>query len=269
MTLEPLHELAVATAQEAAEFARNGRPPGRVDVAATKSSPIDVVTRLDRETEDLIRRRILGARPRDGFVGEEGADVLGDTDVEWVVDPIDGTVNFVYGLERSAVAVGARVGGKMAVSAVVDIASGRTASTILDEGSWSHDTDASGHEVLNRMSGPPPTDMATALVATGFNYVREVREKQARAVAVMLPHVRDIRRMGAAALDLVDLAAGRLDAYIEQGLKPWDLEPAGLIAQEAGAVLTGLDGPADERLVIAAHPAKVEEYLALARHCGF
>jgi len=259
-----LFELARHVGLEAAELVRSSRPAGRVDVAATKSSATDVVTELDRRTEDLIRTRILAARPDDGFVGEEGDDVQGTSGVEWIVDPIDGTVNFVYGIEAYAVAIAARVDGQVVVGHVVDVPNERSWGAILGEGSWRHEADD-----RRPLRAPRPVSVAHALVATGFNYVPEVRERQAAAVARLLPRVRDIRRIGSAAIDLCGLAEGFYDAYVEQGLQPWDLAAGGLVASEAGLLISGLDGPPDHRLVMAAHPSIAEEYFELVRACGF
>lgn len=259
-----LLDLARRVAAEAAEHVAVRRPAGRVGVAGTKSSPTDLVTEIDRSCEELIRARILAARPRDAFVGEEGQDVPGTSDVEWVVDPIDGTVNFVYGIPRYAVAIGARIGGIDHVGVVVNIATGESYEAVAGQGAWRVD-----ESVPRRLTGPPALPPAEMLVATGFNYVPQVREHQARAVGALLPQVRDIRRIGAAALDLTDLAEGRLDAFVEQGLQPWDHAAAGLIAREAGIVVTGLDGPPSDRLVVAAPADGIEEFLALVRRCGF
>ncbi len=261
-----LYELARVTATAAAEFVLAERPTtGRVDVAATKTSDTDVVTELDRRTEALIRTLITAARPNDGFVGEEGSDVVGSSGVEWVVDPIDGTVNFVYGLGAYAVSIAARLKGEVVAGHVVDIPRHRAWGAIRGEGSWRYTADGQ----RERLSASAPESIAHALVATGFNYVPEVRAQQAAAVAKLLPQVRDIRRMGSAAIDLCTLAEGGFDAYVEQGLHPWDLAAGGLIAQESGLILRGLDGPADDRLAMAAHPAIAEEYFALVIACGF
>lgn len=265
---EQLLALAHDVGLEAAALVRRERPEGRVAVAATKSSPIDVVTEVDRASEDLIRARILAARPDDGFVGEEGADVAGTSGVDWVVDPIDGTVNFVYGIPAYAVSIAARVtdatAERVVAGFVVNIASGERWGAVLDGGAWHWEGD---RRVPLRAPEPPP--LSQALVGTGFNYVREVREHQAAAAARLLPHVRDIRRIGSAALDLCALAEGRLDAYVEQGLHAWDLAAGGLVAREAGVLVEGLDGPPDLRLVMAAHPALAGEYFDLVRTCGF
>ncbi|MCW2771424.1 MAG: inositol monophosphatase [Aeromicrobium sp.] len=263
MTFELL-ELARHVGLEAAAFVRSTRPAGRVDVSATKSSPTDVVTEIDEACERLIRDRILGARPDDGFVGEEGDDVIGTSGVDWVVDPIDGTVNFVYGIPTYAVSIAARRDGHVVAGHVVNIASGAEWGAVAGEGSWRYDGDA-----RHVLAAPRLDDLAQALVATGFNYVPAIRAKQAAAMAIFIPQVRDIRRIGSAALDLCALAEGQFDAYLEEGLKPWDLAAGGLIAREAGLVVSGLDGEPDERMVMAAHPSVAEEYFALVRACGF
>jgi myo-inositol-1(or 4)-monophosphatase len=261
---EALLGLARDIGREAAAFVRSSRPPGRVDIASTKSSDTDVVTEIDEACERLIRERIFAARPDDGFVGEEGDDIAGTSGVDWVVDPIDGTVNFVYGIPTYAVSIAARHDGAVVAGYVVNIASGAEWGAVAGAGSWRYEGDD-----RRRLAAPRVERLAHALVATGFNYVPEVRAKQAAAMAAFIPQVRDIRRIGSAALDLCALAEGQYDAYLEEGLKPWDLAAGGLIAREAGLVLSGLDGGPDERMVMAAHPAIAEEYFALVRACGF
>jgi myo-inositol-1(or 4)-monophosphatase len=261
---QTLLELARGIGLEAAAFVRSSRPDGRVDVSSTKSSDTDVVTEIDEACERLIRQRIFAARPDDGFVGEEGDDVVGTSGVDWVVDPIDGTVNFVYGIPTYAVSIAARRGGVVEIGYVVNIATGAEWGAVAGEGSWRYESDG-----LRRLVAPAVDSVAHALVATGFNYVPEVRAKQAAAMAAFIPQVRDIRRIGSAALDLCALAEGQYDAYVEEGLKAWDLAAGGLIAREAGLVLSGIDGEPGERMVMAAHPAIAEEYFALVRACGF
>jgi len=261
---EELLSLARAVGREAAQFVRTSRPEGRVVVTSTKSSETDVVTAIDEACEELVRARIFAARPDDGFVGEEGRDVVGTSGTEWVVDPIDGTVNFVYGIPAYAVSIAARQDGRVVAGYVVNIATGDEWGAVAGSGSWRYDGDA-----RHVLTAPPGGTVAHALVATGFNYVPEVRTHQATAMARLLPQVRDIRRIGSAAIDLCALAEGQFDAYVEQGLKPWDLAAGGLVAREAGVVLSGLDGEPDERLVMAALPAIAPEYFALVRACGF
>jgi myo-inositol-1(or 4)-monophosphatase len=261
---DALVRLAREVGLEAAALVRRMRPEGRVSVAATKSSPIDVVTEVDRASEELVRARLLDARPEDGFLGEEGGGVPGTSGVEWVVDPIDGTVNFVYGIPSYAVSIAARVGPEVVAGHVVNIASGEEWGAVLGGGAWRWVGDE-----RRPVQAPAVPPLSEALVGTGFNYVREVRERQAAAVARLLPHVRDVRRLGSAALDLCAVADGRLDAYVEQGLHPWDLAAGGLVATESGVLVEGLDGPPDVRLVMAARPALAGEYFALVRACGF
>ena len=261
---EQLLALAREVGREAATFVAGRRPAGRVDISSTKSSPTDVVTEIDEASERLIRERIFAARPDDGVVGEEGNDVPGTTGVEWVVDPIDGTVNFVYGIPTYAVSIAARQDGEVVAGYVINIASGAEWGSVRGAGAWRYDG-----ETRWMLAAPQPESVAHALVATGFNYVPEIRTAQAAAMATFLPQVRDIRRIGSAALDLCALAEGQFDAYLEQGLKAWDLAAGGLIAAESGLVLSGLDGGPDERMVMAAHPAIAEEYFALVRACGF
>jgi myo-inositol-1(or 4)-monophosphatase len=261
---DELLALSREVGREAADFVRRSRPTGRVDVAATKSSPTDDVTEIDRASEELIRTRILTSRPDDGFVGEEGHDVSGTSGVEWIVDPIDGTVNFVYGIPAYAVSIAAAVDETVVAGYVVNVVSGEEWAAVRGEGAWQLDGDR-----RHRLTAPEPPVLAHLLVGTGFHYVPEIRAEQAAAVARLLPQVRDIRRTGSAALNLCELAAGRLDAFVEQGLNAWDLAAGGLVATEAGLVVQGLDGEPDERLVMAAHPTIAEEYFALVRACEF
>ncbi|KAA1420053.1 inositol monophosphatase [Mumia zhuanghuii] len=275
---EELLSLAVRTARDAAAYVRAARPEGRVQVAATKSSDTDPVTAIDRATERLVRERIAAERPQDTFLGEEfgespgeelgeeGGRADGASGVRWVVDPIDGTVNFVYGLRHSAVAIAAEIDGEVEVGCVVDIATGHEFTAVRGQGSYLREAPDSD---LVRLQSVAPPSASHALVATGFNYVPEVRAHQAAAVARLLLDVRDIRRTGSAALDFCALAAGRLDAYVEQGLAPWDIAAGGLVAREAGVVVAGLDGPPDERLVLAAPEPFAQEFFRLVRACGF
>jgi len=256
--------LARSVGHEAADFVNVSRPKGRVEVAATKSSPTDAVTEIDQACERLIRSRLFAARPDDGFVGEEGEDLIGSSGVDWIVDPIDGTVNFVYGIPSYAVSIAARQDAHVVSGYVINVASGAEWGAVLGQGSWRYE----GQDQV-ALSAPQVDRLDHALVATGFNYVLEIRTKQAVAMAKFLPHVRDIRRIGSAALDLCALAEGQYDAYVEEGLNSWDLAAGGLIAREAGLMLSGLDGEPDKRLVMGAHPSIAEEFFALVRACGF
>jgi myo-inositol-1(or 4)-monophosphatase len=254
-------DVGVAAAQHIADL----RPAGRVDVAGTTPSPTFAVTEIDHESERFIRQRLLEARPDDAIVGEEGDDHPGTSGVEWLVDPIDGTVNFIYDIPQYAVSIAAVENGQAVAGFVINVASGERWGAARGNGAWRSAGGAREH-----LSMPSPPPLAQALVATGFNYVPEVRRNQAAAVAALLPQVRDIRRFGSAALDLCALASGRFDAYVEQGLQPWDLAAGTLIAREAGLVVRGLetDEP-DNRLTMAAHPALAEEFFGAVRACGF
>lgn len=255
--LARLGALAERLAREAGALVRDGRPR-RVDVASTKTSPIDVVTAMDLASEALLRRVLHEERPDDGVLGEEEGHVAGTTGVTWVVDPIDGTVNYLYGIPAYAVSVAAVTGppvpGEWTVQAacVHAVADGRT---------WTAVRGGGAHLDGERLAVNPPVPLAASLVGTGFGYTAERRRAQGRVVAALLPEVRDIRRIGSAALDLCTLAGGGLDAYFERGLAPWDLAAASLVAQEAGAVVTGLRGAAAGTAMAVAGPAPTVDLL--------
>ena len=168
----------------------------------------------------------------------------------WVVDPIDGTVNYLYEIPAYAVSVAARIGDQVVAGAVVNPVTGETWTAVRGQGAW-----LDGEPI--RVNAAP--ELAMALVATGFGYAAERRARQAEVLRSVLPVVRDVRRAGAASLDLCALACGRVDGYYEQGLKPWDLAAGGLVAEEAGATVGGLRGrPAGEAMVVAAPPGLFE-----------
>lgn len=246
--LADLAVLAEAAAREAGDLLVHGRPQ-RLEVD-TKTSATDAVTEMDRRSERLLVERLLGPRPDDGLLGEEGGERPGSSGVRWVVDPLDGTVNYLYGLPMWSVAVCAEVDGVAAVGVVHAPALEETYVAV--RGSGAVRIDATGRHAL-AVSDQDRLDLA--LVATGFGYTVARRTAQARVVAALLPRLRDIRRGGAASVDLCWLASGRVDAYFERGLQPWDLAAAGLVAAEAGARVEGLHGrPAGEDLVVAAGP---------------
>ncbi len=251
--------LAREVALEAADLVAERRRAG-VTVAATKTSPVDVVTEADRAVERLIHTRLLEARPDDGFVGEEGGDATSTSGVTWVVDPIDGTVNFLYGIPQYAVSIAARVDGRVVAGVVVDVAKGECFTATRGGGAWSGD---------QRLEVRDVAPMAERLVATGFHYEQQVRVLQGQAVATMLTDVRDVRRMGSAALDLCALAAGRLDAYVEEGLHEWDLAAGGLVASEAGARVEVYVGAGGKDCVVAAPEGGFAEFDDLVRGAGF
>jgi myo-inositol-1(or 4)-monophosphatase len=243
VTADPaeLLEIARSAAVRAGELVQRRREEG-VEVAALKSSPVDVVTAADRESEALIRGLLAQARPGDGFLGEEsGQGDASTTGVTWVVDPIDGTVNYLYGIPAYAVSIAAVEGGPdpaewtALAAAVINPATGELYTATRGGGAYLGQ---------RRLQVPPGVEASVALVGTGFGYTAERRERQAAVVARLLPRVRDIRRIGSAALDLCSVADGRLDAFYERGLNPWDHAAGALIAAEAGATVAGLNGAA-------------------------
>src|SRR4051812_8704028 len=197
-----------------------------------------MVTAVDRACEELVTSRLLGARPDDGLLGEEGGERTGTSGVRWVVDPIDGTTNFVYGLPAYAVSIAAEVDAQPVAGVVLNVATGELFSATAAGGA--HLTLPGAEPV--RLTGSRPASLGQALVATGFGYWAEQRRAQAAVVAELLPQVRDIRRLGSAALDLCTVAAGRVDAYYEMHLNRWDFAAGALVAAEAGVVVTGLAG---------------------------
>nr|WP_218859460.1 inositol monophosphatase family protein [Petropleomorpha daqingensis] len=252
-------DLAVATAREAADLVARGRATAGDDVDV-KSSAVDLVTAVDRASEDLVIGRLLGARPDDGLLGEEGGERPGTTGVRWVVDPIDGTTNFVYGVPAYAVSIAAEVDGRVVAGAVLNVATGELFTATL--GGGAHVSSPGREPAPLRCSAP--ASLEQTLVATGFGYRAEQRQAQGAIVARLLPEVRDIRRIGSAALDLCNVAAGRVDAYYEAHLNPWDWSAGSLVAAEAGAVVTGLPGhPFGRPLGIAAAPSVAEPFVAL------
>jgi myo-inositol-1(or 4)-monophosphatase len=246
---------------------RPAGPAGRPAVADTKSSPTDVVTEMDRAAEDLIRRRLLAARQGDAILGEEGGEEGGagapaTGRVRWVVDPLDGTVNYLYGLADWAVSIAAEVDGTVVAGVVTAPARGELFTATLGGGAWLRAGD--GRPVALRCNTGVPLEQA--LVATGFGYEAPRRVAQGQVVGALLPRVRDIRRGGSCAVDLCSLAAGRVDAFYERGVNYWDWAAGGLVATEAGAVLGGLAGrPASSSMTIAAEPvlfAQLRDLLA-------
>ena len=231
---QALAALASATAREVGQHLLRWRRARSSVASDTKSGPTDVVTAADHESEAMIRQRLLAAYPVAGWWGEEsGRDAGSGADLEWVVDPIDGTVNFLYDLPGWAVSVAAAWQGEVIAAAVMVPTTGTLFSASQGRGAWLDDE--AGRRPLH------PTacrDLTQALVATGFAYDARVRAEQGAAAGRLVGQVRDIRRAGAAAVDLCSVAAGRVDAFFERGLQPWDLAAGGFIAREAGAVVT-------------------------------
>jgi myo-inositol-1(or 4)-monophosphatase len=258
-----LLDLARRVALEAADLVRVERRKG-VEVSATKSSPVDIVTEVDKAAERLIHERLMAARPDDGFLGEEGGSSTSTSGVTWIVDPIDGTVNFLYGLPQYAISIAASVddGPEKGVVAgiVVNVESGEVFAATRGGGAT-----CDGRPLRVRDVVPMPQ----RLVITGFSYVAAVRARQAAAVASLVTEVRDIRRLGSAALDLCAIAAGRADAYVEEGLNPWDVAAGGLVATEAGARLEIEAGVGGNDCVVCAPVAGYADFAALVARCGF
>ncbi|GAB2602138.1 inositol monophosphatase family protein [Streptomyces capparidis] len=254
-----LLDVALEAARRAGELLRTGRPAD-LGVAATKTSPIDVVTEMDIAAEKLIADCVGRRRPDDGFLGEEGASSAGTSGVRWVVDPLDGTVNYLYGLPAWAVSIAAEVDGRAVVGVVAAPMRGEVYHAVEGRGAY-----RDGERVHCRPT--PPFEQC--LIGTGFGYRAERRVHQARVVGALLPRVRDIRRAGAAAIDLCDVGCGRLDGYYERGLNPWDFAAGALFAREAGALVGGRPGeePSGE-LTVAAVPGVFEELQAALEELG-
>ena len=250
-----LLDIARTIATEAGELIARRRREGVV-IADTKSNSIDVVTFADRECEEFVKNRLAELRPEDGFYGEEGNEFPGSSGLTWVVDPIDGTVNYLYGIPQFAVSI-AVVQGEANPATWKQLA-GVVFNPLADElyfasqggGSWLlHDGK------LTELTANKESVIELSLFATGFGYSSQVRAEQAQLLTNVLPVVRDIRRAGAASLDLCAVAAGRLDGYFERGTKPWDHAAGSLVAREAGAKVGGLAGNAEgEAMIIATNP---------------
>lgn len=244
--LDHLYTLARELGTEAARLISSGREAALRDVD-TKSDPTDVVTAMDRACERLLRERISTARPDDGVHGEEHDELPGTSGVRWIIDPIDGTVNYLYGLNHCCVSIAVEVDGELVVG-VVTTPAGEQFHARRGGGAFVDD--------LPLQPAQPPR-VGLALVATGFGYLTERRAQQGQVVAALLPQVRDIRRLGSAALDLCNVAAGKVDAYYEWGTHIWDWAAGVVICREAGACVRL---PADdEGLVVAAAPTVAGE----------
>lgn len=260
-----LTDLATSIALKAGELAMRRRGEG-VTIAASKSSLEDIVTQADRETEDLIRSMLADARPGDAVLGEEGGSHAGTSGLTWVVDPIDGTVNYFYGIRQYAVSIAVVEGDPE--PATWSALAGVVINPAVDELFVAH---AGGGATLN---GSPIhvaslVELSQALIGTGFSYRAEQRVEQAHVIVGLISRIRDIRRQGSAALDLCDVAAGRLNGYFESGLNPWDHAAGALIAAEAGARVSGLLGARPSiDFVLAAEPQLAARLEAALIECG-
>jgi myo-inositol-1(or 4)-monophosphatase len=255
--LRALERIAVDLAVEAGRLIVDERPPD-LGVAKTKTTTTDIVTVMDQRAQDLLRSRLREARPQDGFLGEEEGGAATRSATTWVVDPIDGTVNYLYGIPSYAVSVAAVVGDPSTpgawspvAGAVVNPVTRELFHARLGGGSWLQVEDGRPR----RLTVGEPPELGHALAGTGFGYEARTRRWQAEVLLHVLPQVRDIRRIGSAALDLCAVAAGTLDCYFERGLHAWDMAAAWLVLTEAGGLCTGLAGahPSDS-MVLAAAP---------------
>ena len=253
--------IGTAVAETALEERRRG-----IAVEATKSSPVDVVTAVDRDTEARIRSMVLDARPDDGIFGEEDETHVGTSGLNWVVDPIDGTVNLLYDIPAWAVSIAVVDGPPdplhwhALAGVVVNPVTGEVFEASQGGGARLGDRELRVNDDV---------ELSKALVGTGFGYAAERRRTQAEVLLHVLPRVRDIRRIGSAALDLGAIAAGRLDAFYERGLNPWDHAAGALIVREAGGRVGGVGGgPESGELLIAAAPSVYDELEAILAEAG-
>lgn len=232
----------------------------QIQPTGTKSSSADVVTATDQAVELLIRDRIAAFRPQDSVIGEEGDDSPGTSDVEWIIDPIDGTVNFIYGIPAFAVSIGIRIAGRPSIGVVVNAHTGTEYSAVAG-GMATRD----GQVIGVRM----PESMQLALVATGFGYESTLRAQQAQDVARMLPSVRDIRRLGSCALDLCGVAEGSVNCYVEEGPHVWDYAAGQVIAESAGARFAIGRSPRGKPVLHCAPAPLFDDFVRLLDECGF
>lgn len=246
---DELLEVARRAAEQAGALLIDGLDRVRA-LVETKSTSTDMVTEMDRAAESLIVDAIREARPDDAIVGEEGTAERGSSGVEWIVDPLDGTTNYLYGHPGFGVSIAAAVDGDVVAGVVADPLHGDVFTAVRGAGAQRN-----GQPI----SPARPASLADALVATGFSYDPEQRRRQAGVLVHLLPKVRDIRRMGAAAVDLCSVACGRVDAFYERGLARWDYAAGALVAAESGASVGDLDGGmASSAFTLAAAPAVFE-----------
>lgn len=246
--VDSLRRIAIELAHDAGQRALAGRESARGTPlnTTTKSSVTDLVTEHDQAAEDFIRQRLVQMRPDDGVIGEEGTSLGSRSGVTWIIDPIDGTTNFVYGGVAWGPSVAAALDGEVIAGAVHIPATGETFHAGRGYGAAVND---------HPIEVNPVTTLAQALVATGFGYDSMLRAKQGSRIAQLLPEIRDIRRSGSAAYDLCSVACGRVDAYVEDHLNSWDVAAGLLIATEAGAITSAIDGgPVTPASVLVAAP---------------
>jgi myo-inositol-1(or 4)-monophosphatase len=279
--LDELLQIAANVARSAGELLLDGLHRARTNVR-TKSSRTDLVTEMDLASESLIATSLLRQRPGDAIIGEEGARREGNTGVRWIVDPLDGTTNYLYAWPAFAVSIAAEVDGLVAVGVVHDPSHAETFAAVRGRGAWLSNADAGGDtpdlegarpaslgDGATRLQLDTAPVLGDALIGTGFNYDAGLRARQAEVLTHVLPTVRDIRRAGAAALDLCWVAAGRLDGFFEAGLQPWDWAAGALVASESGAWVGDLEGgPPSRSMTLAATPELAARLRALLLDAG-
>ncbi len=260
MNQEDLLELAVGLARDAGALLLERFQGGRERALASKSTPTDLVSEADLSSEGLIRRRLAQARPDDGILAEEGGGSEGTSGLTWIVDPLDGTVNFLFAIPQWCVSVAVADEAGSLVGAIYDPSRDELFSATREGEAWLNGDPLAA----SADSRQPSADLAGAMVATGFAYDASVRAAQAEVLAGLIPRVRDIRRFGSAALDLAWTACGRYDAYFERTTKPWDIAAGTLVCERAG--LTVRELPERDRLppgVLAGTQGLADELFAL------
>lgn len=251
-----LADLAAAALEAATAASAILTNAGEVSGVETKISATDMVSDVDRAAEAAVAEVLARRRPDDGIVGEEGTSRPGTSGVKWVVDPLDGTTNFLFGIPQFAVSIAAEVDGRPIAGVVIDPSRAEVWAALAGHGSYRN-----GH-LCSVPDGRSTLDRA--LCATGFGYRAERRRWQAEVAATVIPQVRDIRRLGSAALDLCWTGGGRFDAYFEWGLNPWDFSAGALVAAEAGATVEVVG----RRLVVASTPSLFDPLCELLRSAG-
>jgi myo-inositol-1(or 4)-monophosphatase len=253
-----LLSLAHRLAEEAGQLLLDGL--ATAEVLGSKSTLTDMVTSMDRASEQHIVDGIRAARPDDAIVGEEGADHAGTTGVRWIIDPLDGTTNYLYAVPAFAVSIAVDLDGEIVAGVVADPSHRETYAATRGGGATCNGKPIACSDVQS---------LSNALVGTGFSYDAGRRTRQGAVVARLLPRARDVRRFGAAALDLCWVACGRLDAFYEKGLQAWDLDAGALIAREAGALTGDLHGaPASTSFTLASGPPIFDDLRILLLDAG-
>lgn len=262
--LTSLRDLACDVARRCGRLITDERPDG-LQVAATKSSAVDIVTEMDQRSEELAHQLIVEARPDDGLLGEEGLDRPSTSGITWIIDPIDGTVSYLYGFPGYTVSVAAVIGDPHIDGAWTPVVGAvhfppldQLYHASLGQGAW---LDSPGLADRQLTANPAGT-LEQSLIATGFGYRVEQRSWQGRAVGALLPQVRDIRRTGSAALDLCHVASRRTDAYYDHSLSAWDMAAGWIIATEAGLTVTGLDTEYPSKRLILAGSRRITTQIA-------